>query len=172
LRKQKDPNTKFLAEGIPSAQGPDGKIILRRGDPNVWVIPTNSPDPATAMQFIEFWSTEKGNILGTLGIEGEDYTVKDGKYELTQTGKDHNMDHGSPFVYNTKWKNPFGLLPGVEDALKISTQYGTLETTGKDGPEVQKILNNYALQAMQGKIPAAEAVKKMNDELKAAKLID
>jgi putative aldouronate transport system substrate-binding protein len=172
LRKQKDPNTKFLAEGIPSAQGPDGRIILRRGDPNVWVIPTNSPDPATAMKFIEFWSTEKGNILGTLGIEGEDYTLKDGKYELTQTGKDHNMDHGSPFIYNTKWKNPFGQLPGVEDAQKIVTQYATLETTGKDWPEVQKILNNYAIQAMQGKIPAADAVKKMNDELKAAKLID
>jgi putative aldouronate transport system substrate-binding protein len=172
MRKQKDPNTTFLAEGIPSAQGPDGKIILRRGDPNVWVIPTNSPDPATAMKFIEFWSTEKGNILGTLGIEGEDYTVKDGKYTLTQTGKDHNMDHGSPFVYNTQWKNPFGQLPGVEDAQKIVTQYGTLEATGKDWPEVQKILNNYALQAMQGKIPAADAVKRMNDELKTAKLID
>jgi putative aldouronate transport system substrate-binding protein len=172
MRKQKDPNTKFLAEGIPGVQGPDGKILLRRGDPNIWVIPTNSPDPVTAMKFIEFWSTEKGNILGTLGIEGQDYTVKDGKYELTQTGKDHNMDHGSPFIYNTKWKNPFGLLPGVEDAQKIVTQFATLETTGKDWPEVQKILYNYALQAMQGKIPAADAVKKMNDELKAAKLID
>jgi putative aldouronate transport system substrate-binding protein len=172
MRKQKDPNTKFLAEGIPSAEGPDGKIMVRRGDPNVWVIPTNSPDPAAAMDFIEFWSTEKGNILGTLGIEGEDYTMKDGKFELTQNGKDHNMDHGSPFIYNTKWKNPFGLLPGVEDAQKIVTQYATLELTGKDWTEIKKILNNYALQAMQGKIPPADAVKKMNDELKTAKLID
>ncbi|MNC75290.1 hypothetical protein D3C75_1267960 [compost metagenome] len=51
-------------------------------------------------------------------------------------------------------------------------KHATLETTGSNWKEVEKILNNYALQAMQGKIPAADAVKKMNDELKAAKLID
>lgn len=172
MRKQKDPNTKFEAKGILPAAGPDGKIIMRRGDPNVWIIPVNSPDPKTAMEFIEFWSTEKGNILGTLGIEGTDYTVKDGKYELTQSGKDHSMDHGSPFIYNTKWQNPFGLLPGVKEAQDLVLKNATLETTGKDWKEVEKILNNYALQAMQGKIPAAEAVKKMDQELRATKLID
>lgn len=172
MRKQKDPNTKFEAKGIASAKGPDGKIIVRRGDPNVWVIPVNSPDPKTAMEFIEFWSTEKGNILGTLGIENHDFTVKDGKYTLTPIGIEHNMDHGSPFIYNTKWKNPFGLLPGVEDAQKIVLQHGSLEELGKDWKAVEKILNTYALQAMQGKMPAAEAVKKMDQELRAAKLID
>lgn len=171
-RKQKDPATTFNAKGLLPAQGPDGSIIMRRGDPNVWIIPVNSPDPATAMKFIEFWSTEKGNILGTLGIEGEDYTAKDGKYELTQMGKDHSMDHGSPFIYNTKWQNPFGLLPGVKEAQEQVLKYATLETTGSSWKEVEKILNNYALQAMQGKMPAADAVKKMNEELKAAKLID
>jgi putative aldouronate transport system substrate-binding protein len=171
-RLQKDPAATFKAKGLLPAQGPDGKVIMRRGDPNVWIIPVNSPDPAAAMKFIEFWSTEKGNILGTLGIEGEDYTVKDGKYELTQTGKDHSQDHGSPFIYNTKWQNPFGLLPGVKEAQQLVLKHATLETTGSSWKEVEKILNNYALQAMQGKIPAADAVKKMNDELKAAKLID
>ncbi|MDF2925080.1 MAG: transporter substrate-binding protein [Paenibacillaceae bacterium] len=171
-RQQQDPNTSFRAKGLLPAEGPDGKIIMRRGDPNVWIIPVNSPDPATAMEFIEFWSTEKGNILGTLGIAEHDFTVKDGKYELTQTGKDHSMDHGSPFIYNTKWQNPFGLLPGVKEAQELVKKHATLETTGANWKEVEKILNNYALQAMQGKLPAADAVKKMNDELKAAKLID
>ncbi|WP_438447330.1 extracellular solute-binding protein [Gorillibacterium sp. sgz5001074] len=171
-RLQKDPATTFKAKGLTPAEGPDGKIIMRRGDPNVWVIPVNAPDPKTAMEFIEFWSTEKGNVLGTLGIEGQDYTVKDGKVELTQTGKEHSMDHGSPFVYNTKWKNPFGLLPGVKEAQELVLKHGTLETTGSSWKEVEKILNNYALQAMQGKLPAAEAVKKMDQELRAAKLID
>jgi putative aldouronate transport system substrate-binding protein len=171
-RLQQDPKTSFKAKALLPAEGSDGKVIMRRGDPNVWVIPVNSPDPKTAMEFIEFWSTEKGNILGTLGIENHDYSVKDGRYELTQTGKDHSQDHGSPFIYNTKWENPFGLLPGVKEAQELVKKHATLETTGSSWKEVEKILNIYALQAMQGKIPAAEAVKKMNDELKAAKLID
>ncbi|UVI33420.1 extracellular solute-binding protein [Paenibacillus spongiae] len=171
-RKQQDPNTTFEAKGLLPVAGPDGKILMRRGEPNVWIIPVNSPDPKTAMEFIEFWSTEKGNVFATLGIEGHDYTVTDGKYELTQDGKDHNLDHGAPYVYNTNWTNPFGSLPGVKEAKQLVMEYGTVEKTGKDWKDIEKIINNYALQAMQGKIPAADAVSKMNKELKAAKFID
>ena len=171
-RKQQDAGTAFEAKALLPAEGPAGERIMRRGDHNVWIIPVNSPNPQVALEFIEFWSTEKGNVLGTLGIEGEDFTVKDGKYELTATGNEHGMDHGSPFIYNTKWTNPFGLLPGVEAAQALVKQYATLELTGKDWTEVQKILNNYAIQAMQGKLPAAEAVSRMDKELRAAGLID
>ncbi|MCI3923737.1 extracellular solute-binding protein [Paenibacillus sp. TRM 82003] len=172
IRQTEDPNTAFLAKGILPAAGPDGKVIMRRGDPNVWVIPVNSPNPELAMEFIEFWSTEKGNILGTLGIEGIDYTVNGGKYELTETGKEHSQDHGSPFIYNQNWKNPFGLLPGVEEAQALVLEYATLETTGANWKEVEKVLNAYALPAMTGEMDAAEAVAKMQEELKAQGLID
>jgi putative aldouronate transport system substrate-binding protein len=160
MKKDQDP--KFQAKGIPGAVGPDGKIMLRRGDPSVWAIPVNAEHPDTAMKFLEFWNTEKGNILGSLGIEGVDYTVKDGKYELTEEGKQHGMDHGAPFWYNSKFQ-----------ARKIIfDNNATIEQSTKDWPSAEKIVQNYAFQAMTGKMPAADAVKKMRDELKAANLID
>ncbi|CAM4505230.1 putative aldouronate transport system substrate-binding protein [Paenibacillus endophyticus] len=171
-RLQEDPNTTFQAKGIPGPAGPDGTILLRRGDPDVWVIPVNAEHPETAKQFMDWWHTEPGIILGSLGIEGEDYSVNDGKYELTETGKDHGMDHGVPFWYNQNVKPPFGNLPGVDDAQKIIVEHATVELTPPGWTDAEKILNNYAIKAMTGEMPAAEAVQKMHNELKAANLID
>jgi putative aldouronate transport system substrate-binding protein len=171
MQKDKEPN--FLAKGIAGAAGPDGKIMLRRGDPAVLAIPVNAEHPDAAIKFMEFWNSEQGNLLGSLGIEGHDYTVKDGKYSLTDTGKSANMDHGAPFPYNTKFVNPIGILPGVLDARKvIMDNNATIENSTKDWPDAEKIVTNYAFQAMMGKIPAADAVKKMREELKASNLID
>lgn len=171
MKKTDDPN--FKAKAIAGAVGPDGKIMLRRGDPSVWGIPVNAEHADTAVKFLEFWHSEKGNILSTLGIEGDDYTVKDGKYTLTDEGVKHGMDHGAPFPNNTNFKNPIGTLPGaIEGRQVIFDNNATIENSTKDWPSAEKIVANYAFQAMMGKLPAADAVKKMNDELKAAKLID
>lgn len=173
IRSQEDANTKFEAKGIPGAVSPDGSIMLRRGDPSVWAIPVNAENPDVAIEFLEFWHSEEGNVLSTLGILDHDYTLKDGKYELTEVGKEHNMDHGVVMPNNTKWKNPFGILPGVEDAYKIILDNNaTIEIATKDWPDAEKIIEPYALKAMMGEIPAKEAVEKMQSELKAAKLID
>ncbi|GAX90057.1 extracellular solute-binding protein [Effusibacillus lacus] len=173
IRQKDDPNTKFVAKGIPGAVGSDGKIMLRRGDPSLWAIPKNALHPETAMKFLEFWHSKEGNILSTLGIEGHDYIMKDGKYELTEEGKKHNMDHGVVIPNTTTWQNPFGMLPGVKEAQKIILDNkATIEVATKDWPAAEKIVQNYAFKAMTGQMPAKEAVQKMQEELKAAKLID
>jgi putative aldouronate transport system substrate-binding protein len=173
IRKTKDPNTSFEARGIPGAVGPDGKIMLRRGDPSLWAIPANAENPEGAMKFLEFWHSEKGNLLGSLGIEGHDYIVKNGKYELTAIGKEHGMDHGAPIPNNTKFKNPIGYLPGVKEAQKIiQDNNATVEIATADWPEAEKIVTKYAFKAIMGELPAKEAVQKMHDELLKAKLID
>lgn len=171
-RLQEDPDTAFQAKGIPGPAGPDGEILLRRGDPDVWVIPVNAEHPETAKEFIEWWHTEPGIILGSLGIEGEDYVKKDGQYELTELGQEHGMDHGVPFWYNDNVKPPFGKLPGVEEAQQIVMEHASLELTLPNWTDAEKIVNNYAIRAMTGEMPAAEAVAKMQDELKRADLID
>ncbi|MEJ7839923.1 MAG: extracellular solute-binding protein, partial [Thermomicrobiales bacterium] len=73
-----DPNTTFQAVGIAAVAGPDGNIILNRGQPSVWTIPVNAPDPTTAFQFIEWWNTFPAITLGSLGVLDSDYTVTDG----------------------------------------------------------------------------------------------
>lgn len=44
-RKIADANTAFEAKGLPGVAGADGKYMLRRGDPDVWVIPVNAQNP-------------------------------------------------------------------------------------------------------------------------------
>lgn len=171
-RKQQDPNTAFEAKGLPGIAGPDGKYMLRRGDPDVWVIPVNAEHPKTAFEFIEWWHTKDGIMLGSLGIKDNDYTLNNGKYELTKTGQEHAMDHGVPFWYNKNVPNPFGLLPGVKEAQDLVLKYGSLELTPPNWADAEKIINDYSFKAIMGQMPAADAVHKMHDELKAAKLID
>lgn len=171
-RKQQDANTAFEAKGLPGAVGPNGNYMLRRGDPDVWVIPVNAEHPKTAFEFIEWWHSKDGIVLGSMGIKDNDYTENGGKYELTKTGKEHAMDHGVPFWYNKKFPNPFGLLPGVKEAQDLVVKYATLELTPPKWADAEKIINEYSFKAIQGQMPAAEAVKKMREQLKAAKLID
>lgn len=172
IKKVEDPNTTFVAKGINGAEGPDGKVMLRRGDQSVWAMPVNAENPETAMEFLEFWHSEEGNVLATLGIKDHDYTETNGKYELTATGNEHSMDHGAPFPNNTKWENPFGMLPGVEEAQKVVLGNSSLETSTADWPTAEKIVQNYAFKAMTGEMDAKEAVKEMHQELLDAGLID
>ncbi|MCZ8517132.1 extracellular solute-binding protein [Paenibacillus filicis] len=171
-RKEQDPNTTFQAKGLPGVVTPNGGYMLRRGDPDVWVIPVNAEHPKTAFEFIEWWHSKDGIMLGSLGIKDNDYTEKDGKYELTKTGKEHGMDHGVPFWYNKNVPAPFGKLPGVQEAQDLVMKYGSLELTPPKWSDAEKIINEYSFKAIMGQMPAADAVKKMREQLKAAKLID
>ncbi|WP_339217785.1 extracellular solute-binding protein [Paenibacillus sp. FSL W7-1332] len=171
-RHEQDPNTKFEAKGLPGAADANGNHMLRRGDPDVWVIPVNAEHPKTAFEFIEWWHSEEGITLGSLGIKDVDYTVDNGKYELTQTGKEHASDHGVPFWYNRNVEPPFGKLPGVQEAQDLVDQYASLELTPPNWANAEKIINEYSFKAIMGEMPAADAVKKMREKLKAGGLID
>ncbi|WP_339294075.1 extracellular solute-binding protein [Paenibacillus sp. FSL W7-1279] len=171
-RHEQDSNTKFEAKGLPGAADVNGNHMLRRGDPDVWVIPVNAEHPKTAFEFIEWWHSEEGITLGSLGIKDVDYTVANGKYELTQTGKEHASDHGVPFWYNRNVEPPFGKLPGVQEAQDLVDQYASLELTPPNWANAEKIINEYSFKAIMGEMPAADAVKKMREELKAGGHID
>ncbi|MFS8630414.1 MAG: extracellular solute-binding protein, partial [Bacillales bacterium] len=146
IRKTEDPDTTFEAKGITGAKGPNG-YMLRRGDPSLWAIPVNAKNPEGAMKFLEFWHTEKGNILGTLGIEGHDYVVKDGKYELTAVGKEHGMDHGAPYPNNTNFKNPHGL--DEDDHYSTAYDIALLMRHAMENETFQKIQATKSYQSKQ-----------------------
>lgn len=171
-RLKDDPDTSFEAKGIAGAVGPDGDIMLRRGDPSIWVMPTNAQNPDVAIEFLEFWHSEEGNILSTLGIEDHDYTVTDGVYELTEVGEEHGMDHGVVTPNNTKWENPIGEHPGISEAQDVIFEHADLEIATSDWPDAEKIVENYTFKAIMGEISASEAVEKMHNELLSSDLID
>lgn len=164
----------FEAKGIPGVPGPDGKVMLRRGESSLWFIPASAKHVNNAIKFLEFWHSTPGYVMGTLGIKDVDYTVKaDGTFELTEQGKKHGMDHGSPRVSSTTWTNPFGMLPGVLEAQTVILNSGaTVEDKPAAWADAGPIVEKYAFAAMSGEITGADAVKKMQADLKAAKLID
>jgi len=169
-----NPSSTFEAKGVPGVPGPDGKVILRRGESSLWFVPANAKHVENAIKFLEFWHSEPGYVMGTLGLKDIDYTVKaDGTYELTEQGKKHGMDHGSPRVSSTTWKNPFGYLPGVEAAQQVILDSGaTVENKPAAWADAGPIVEKYAYAAMNGEITGADAVAKMQADLKAANLID
>lgn len=168
-----DPETAFVARGIPGAVGPDGNIVISRGQPGLWSIPVNAQNPESAFKWLEWWNTIPGITLGSLGVLDHDYTVTDGAYELTATGEEHGMDHGQPTPYNSNWENPIGTLPGLEDAQAITAEHAYLEVLGLEwGPEVQPILDEFIIQAIQGDITPDEAVTGMQEQLLSNGLID
>jgi len=165
-------NPDFTAVGIAATEGPEG-IIITRGQPSVWTIPVNAPNPELAFTFLEWWNTIPGIRLGSLGIEGHDYTVTDGTYELTEIGTEHSMDHGNPTPYSSYWENPIGTLPGLEEAQAISVEYGYLEQLGPDWePTIKPILDETIIQIILGDVSAADGVASMHEQLLSQGLID
>jgi putative aldouronate transport system substrate-binding protein len=168
-----DPSSPFVAKGLATVPGPDGRVVISRGAPSVWTIPVNALDPDTAFLFLEWWNTIPGITLGSLGILGHDYTVTNGEYALTEVGREHNMDHGNPTPYNTNWVNPIGELPGLKEAQRISVEYGYLATFGPDyTPNVLPVLEEFIISAILGDISPADAVTSMQEQLRGQDLID
>jgi putative aldouronate transport system substrate-binding protein len=168
-----DPGSEFKAVGLVAAEGPNGEVILNRGQPSVWTIPVNAPDPDTAFQFIEWWHTFPGITLGSLGILDNDYTVDGDTYTLTDVGTEHAMDHGQPTPYNSNWTNPIGELPGLAEAQEITKAHGYLAIQGPEwGPSVAPIMDENIIKIILGDLTPADGVAAMHDALLGAGLID
>lgn len=60
-------------------------------------ITTNCKNPERAMDLLNFWFSEEGCRLQMSGIEGEDYTLVDGKPVLGQTALDLKMQGGDAY---------------------------------------------------------------------------
>lgn len=167
-----DPNTEFEMCGIEPPKGEDGQALLMAGEDGMWVLLANAKNPDAAFAFTEFWHTEPGNILSTLGIEGHDYTVENGAYTLTQVGEEHAMDHGAPYPKSLAWENPIGAPKGWFEANQIVKQYAKPWVSRADTDAAWKIVEQYGTQAILGEISAADAVAKMQEELRAGGHID
>jgi hypothetical protein len=97
----------------------------------------------------------------------------DGKYELTEIGKAHSMDHGISFSESTTWQNPLGVPPETTAAQNIiKDNHATIEVRPIEWDDAEPIIEKYAYAAMSGKMSGADAVTQMRADLKAANLID
>ncbi len=166
-----DPNTEFTMCGLEPPKGPNGEALLRAGDDGLWTVHVDSTNQEAACKFLEFYHSPAGNILSTLGIEGNDYTVSDGTYALTEIGQSHAMDHGAPYPKALNWVNPIGTPLNVPEASAIVREYGQRQTVRETTQLAMDIVSQYGAQAILGEITPEEAVAKMQQELQAKEYI-
>ncbi|MCA9833865.1 MAG: extracellular solute-binding protein [Thermomicrobiales bacterium] len=168
-----DPATEFVAVGVAGIADENDNITITRGQPSVWMIPINAPNPDLAFKILEWWHTFPGITLTSLGILDHDYTVTDGVYALTEVGKQHAMDHGQPTPYNTNWVNPIGENPGLKEAQAITKQYASLDYYGPDWDATIKPLVDAAIiQMILGDVAPADGVAALQEDLRSQGFID
>lgn len=164
-------NASFDVEGLPPVPGPQGQRYLDTGEPALWTLPVTTHNTDEAVKFMEYWLTDPGRILGSLGLPGVDYTVTNGKYVLTATGKSENMDHGTPFPLGN-WKNPVGYLPGFLHARALVDKYGSLPVTRTTTNAATTVESDYIVKAILGQLSPAQAVSQMHQAMLSQHLID
>jgi putative aldouronate transport system substrate-binding protein len=166
--------------GMPGVKGPDGKYHLEQGQASIWGIPSNAANPDGAWKVIEYFATKEGGILASAGLEGYDYTIKDGQFVYTENGIKHAKDHGAPVPIS---KN-FSLAslgpanPGFLEALAVGKRADVVvETMGYangalDLSSYNTIMSKWMADAFMGKVDSATAMKNAENELRAKKMID
>jgi putative aldouronate transport system substrate-binding protein len=166
--------------GLPGTKGPDGTYMLEQGGASLWAIPSNAKNPDEAFEILEYMATKEGGLLLSAGIEGHDYTMKNGKIEYTEVGKSHAKDHGAPFPISTQFD--LSLLgemnPGVLESVAIG-QRSDVEVAPMgyangelDTRKYYDIMSKWMTDCIMGKISADAAINGAEKELRANKLID
>lgn len=148
-----------------------GEFMLSRGDPSIWVIPINAQNPEGAFKALEYMATQEGGQLFSIGIEGHDYTMQDGKVVLTEIGISHGNDHGAPVPASRKYEFPVPLNPGFAEAMEF-LPYATLDMSTDKTATYKEIVAKYATEIIIASKTAAEGVAAMQAELKDRGVID
>ncbi|MBC2582301.1 ABC transporter substrate-binding protein [Clostridium sp. DJ247] len=160
----------FKAYPLPGTKGPDGNYMLTKGTASLWGIPANAENIPGAVKVLEYFATQEGGELLSVGIEGSDYNKVDGKYVLTESGKKHAGDHGAPLPINSQFKNPIGWNPGFEDAMKY-IQYSKIEDVFPETPKYKEIIGKNAVKIIKGDVSTKDGLAQMRAELKQAGVI-
>ena len=161
----------FKSVPLPGTKSPDGKYMLTRGGASLWGIPANAPNVNGAVKVLEYFATQEGGELLSVGIEGNDYNKEGGKYVQTEIGKKHANDHGAPVPISSKFKHPIGWNPGFEDAMKY-LEYGSIEAALPETPKYVEVVAKHAANIVKGGISTKDGLAAMRAELKQAAVID
>lgn len=154
----------FEVVSLPGTKSPSGSYMLTKGSASLWAIPTNAENPKGAEKILEFFASQKGGELLSVGVPGYDYTVENGKYVLTEVGKLAGCDHGAPVPILKTFKHPIGYNPGVEEALSYM-QYASIETPIANQSDYEEVVGKWGTQIVKGEISSKDGLAQMRAEL-------
>lgn len=154
----------FEIVSLPGCKTPDGSHKLVKGAASLFAVPANAPNVDGAIKVLEYFATQEGGELLSVGIKGHDYTVENGKYVLTQTGKTHASDHGAPVPIFKDFVHPVGYNLGVAEGLTY-VKYATINLGIPDEGTYKTTMGKWAIQMIKGEIGIPDGLKKMREEL-------
>jgi putative aldouronate transport system substrate-binding protein len=166
--------------GLPGVKGPSGKYLLEQGNASLWAIPISAKNPNGGFKIIEYFATPEGGLLLTAGIEGYDYTMKDGKITYTDIGVKHGRDHGAPVPISTKFDmailgpaNP-GFLESVAIGKRADVSMAPMgfANGALDARQYYDVVAKWMTECFINGKDAAACMKSAADELRAKKFID
>ena len=161
------PQDKFQMVSLPGVKTPSGSYMLTKGEASLFAVPANAQNVPGAMKVLEFFATQAGGNLLSVGEEGYDYTVDaNGKYTLTDIGKKQGLDHGAQFPISLKYKSPFPHNPGVDEALSY-IKYSSIQQTSSLNQKYSDIVGKWAVKIVKGDVQVKAGLASMRDELKA-----
>ena len=146
--------------------------MLHKGNASLFAIPINASNVEGAIKVLEYFATQEGGELLSLGIEGHDYTVnEDGNYTLTEIGASHAMDHGAPVPIYKDFVNPIGMNLGVEEALTY-LDYASIETIIPNESDYKSIVGKWGISIVRGEVETLEGLASMREELVSMGICD
>lgn len=154
----------YQVVSLPGTKTPDGTYMLGKGGASLFGVPANAPNVDGAIRVLEYFATQEGGELLSIGIKDHDYTVENGVYKLTEIGAMHSSDHGAPFPIYKDFKNPVGYNPGVEEALSYG-QYAKIDLPISNEGDYKQVVGKWGIQIIKGDVSTSDGLAKMREEL-------
>ncbi len=149
---------------LPGVKAPDGSYMLCKGAASLFAVPANAENVDGAVKVLEYFATQEGGELLSIGIQGYDYNIENGEYVLTEIGQAHAGDHGAPFPIYKDFKNPVGYNPGVEEALSYG-EYATIDLIIPNEGDYKAVVGKWGIQIIKGEVSVSDGLVKMRNEL-------
>lgn len=159
--------TDYEIVSLPGCKTPEGserEYMLCRGGASLFSVPVNAPNPDGAIKVLEYFATQEGGELLTIGIEGHDYTKEGDTYTQTEIGAKHANDHGGPVPIYKDFVNPFGYNRGVEEALSY-LPYARVDRLISDETTYKNTVGKWGVEIIKGNVSALDGLASMRSEL-------
>lgn len=168
------PESDYEIVSLPGCKTPEGserEYMLCRGGASLFSVPVNAPNPDGAIKVLEYFATQEGGELLSLGIEGNDYTKDGDTYTQTELGAKHANDHGAPVPIYKDFVNPFGYNRGVEEALSY-LPYARVDTIIPDETTYKNTVGKWGIEMIKGNTSIPDGLASMRAELVSLGLTD
>lgn len=172
----------FLFKPMTPPENVDGKIVeptcRAKARSFGWGISASNENKEETIKYFDFWFTEEGRRLMNFGIEGDTYTMVDGKPVFTDKvlkadkpavdilrtmGAQTSIGFQQDYEYEKQWTNPIA-LEGINEYIDngyIEEQFPAVKFTDEEQKELEKInvkINTYLAESTQQWILGSKAI--------------